>query len=79
MLTVQENPQLDKQSLEYAVDLDSKSISYRSEFCVPLIKQLGCASSSEEEAVYLCGNSLGLQPKQTRTLLNEELDVWAAR
>ncbi len=29
------------------------------------------------EAVYLCGNSLGLQPRRTRDLLNEELDDWA--
>lgn len=29
-----------------------------------------------EPCVYLCGNSLGLQPVGTRQLLNEELDVW---
>ena len=27
--------------------------------------------------VYLCGNSLGLQPKSARALVIEELDVWA--
>lgn len=27
--------------------------------------------------VYLCGNSLGLQPKSTRALINEELEDWA--
>ena len=32
---------------------------------------------SSEEAVYLCGNSLGLMPKRTRQLVNEELDVWS--
>ncbi|EGX49129.1 hypothetical protein AOL_s00079g1 [Orbilia oligospora ATCC 24927] len=30
-----------------------------------------------QQAIYLCGNSLGLQPKGTRALLLEELDVWA--
>ena len=34
---------------------------------------------SDEEAVYLCGNSLGLMPKNTRKIINEELDVWASR
>lgn len=32
---------------------------------------------SEHECVYLCGNSLGLEPKQTREMLMQELDVWA--
>lgn len=30
------------------------------------------------EPVYLCGNSLGLQPKSARSLVIEELEVWAA-
>ena len=34
---------------------------------------------SSEEAIYLCGNSLGLMPKRARQLLNEELDVWSER
>ena len=29
------------------------------------------------EPVYLCGNSLGLQPKSARSLVVEELDIWA--
>ncbi|KAJ3108000.1 hypothetical protein HDU97_002580 [Phlyctochytrium planicorne] len=33
----------------------------------------------DSDAVYMIGNSLGLQPKRTRKLLNEELDVWAER
>lgn len=34
-------------------------------------------SAGAEEAVYLCGNSLGLQPKATRTYIDEELAKWA--
>lgn len=30
-------------------------------------------------SIYLCGNSLGLQPQETRELINQELDVWADR
>lgn len=29
-----------------------------------------------QSTVYLCGNSLGLQPKTARTALNQELDTW---
>ena len=31
----------------------------------------------EERVIYMCGNSLGLQPKRTRALVNEELDIWS--
>jgi kynureninase len=30
-----------------------------------------------KDVVYLCGNSLGLQPKSTRQFLTEELDAWS--
>ena len=29
--------------------------------------------------IYFCGNSLGLQPKQTHALILEELKIWATR
>ena len=32
-----------------------------------------------QDCIYLCGHSLGLQPKITRKILNEELNVWAER
>ena len=28
------------------------------------------------DCIYFCGNSLGLQPKQARTLVNQEMDKW---
>lgn len=31
-----------------------------------------------KDAVYLVGNSLGLMPKKTRDVVNQELDAWAA-
>eukprot|EP01104_Vermistella_antarctica_P005293 TRINITY_DN15772_c0_g1_i1.p1 TRINITY_DN15772_c0_g1~~TRINITY_DN15772_c0_g1_i1.p1 ORF type:complete len:513 (+),score=63.12 TRINITY_DN15772_c0_g1_i1:85-1539(+) len=33
---------------------------------------------SEEDGIYLCGNSLGLQPKNAQVYLNEEMEKWAA-
>mmetsp|Transcript_854 Transcript_854/g.1953 ORF Transcript_854/g.1953 Transcript_854/m.1953 type:complete len:484 (-) Transcript_854:112-1563(-) len=34
-------------------------------------------SLAEKECVYLCGNSLGLQPRKAREYVSEELDKWA--
>jgi kynureninase len=42
---------------------------YREEFHVP--------SRGGEPVIYFCGNSLGLQPKSTRALIEQELDDWA--
>ena len=33
----------------------------------------------DSDCLYFCGNSLGLQPKITRSVVNEELDEWAER
>lgn len=43
--------------------------SFRDRFLFPAIHG--------EHTVYLCGNSLGLQPKSTRQLVLEELEDWA--
>ncbi|MDC0201926.1 kynureninase [Flavobacteriales bacterium] len=43
---------------------------YRNEFHVPLQK-------NGEDHVYLCGNSLGLQAKRTKSFINQELEDWA--
>ena len=43
---------------------------FRSEFHLPLRKD-------GTPRVYFCGHSLGLAPRHTAVVLNEELDVWA--
>ncbi len=43
---------------------------YRDLFHIPL--------HNGRESVYLCGNSLGLQPKKAREYINQELDDWAS-
>ncbi len=45
--------------------------SYRGRFHIPRRK-------SGEHVIYFCGNSLGLQPKSARALIEQELDDWAA-
>lgn len=57
-------------SLAFAEELDQKDSlkQFRNEFLIP--KHHG------KEITYLCGNSLGLQPKSTRTFINQQLDYW---
>ncbi len=61
-----------KPGLDYAKkqdELDELS-SYRAQFHIPKDKD-------GNELIYLCGNSLGLQPKSTKAYINQELEDWA--
>jgi kynureninase len=59
-------------TLEAAKELDKEDplAWFREKFYVPL------GSDGHSEKIYLCGNSLGLMPKATEKLINEELTVW---
>jgi kynureninase len=61
-----------KNTIEFAQELDAKDElrKYKEEFHIPLQK-------NGEEHIYMCGNSLGLQPKRTKEFLNQELEDWA--
>ena len=61
-----------KLGLDFAKELDEKDPlkSFRNKFFIPKDKQ-------GNELVYLCGNSLGLQPKITKDYINQELEDWA--
>ncbi len=63
---------MNNQSIEHAKSLDQgDSLSgFRDEFEIPL-------DGAGHQAVYLCGNSLGLQPKQTKNYIDKELAHWA--
>jgi kynureninase len=50
--------------------------SFREAFQIPRRRGVG-APGQRGEAVYLCGNSLGLQPRAARELVSQELDDWA--
>ncbi len=58
-------------NLSFAQQMDEKDSlkSFRQKFHLPLQK-------NGEPFVYLCGNSLGLQPKNTRTAIEQELKDW---
>ena len=53
-----------------AMDVRDPLASYRERFHIPRTK-------SGEECIYLCGHSLGLQPKSASTYLEQELKDWA--
>ncbi len=50
---------------------------HRTQFLVPKTEEGAQIRKPHTPAVYLCGNSLGLQPKRTRAYILEELDKWA--
>lgn len=33
--------------------------------------------NANDDAIYMCGNSLGLMPKGTKRLMDEQFDKWA--
>lgn len=55
----------------FALEMDEKDplSKFRDQFYFPQV--------NGKEAIYLCGNSLGLQPKTARTALERELKNWA--
>ncbi|WP_274476099.1 kynureninase [Mangrovimonas aestuarii] len=61
-----------KPGLDYAKEQDQNDplAKYREQFHIP-------TDNNGNELVYLCGNSLGLQPKTTKEYLNQELEDWA--
>ncbi|WP_062053076.1 kynureninase [Aquimarina longa] len=61
-----------KASLEYAKELDQndKISHYKDQFHIP-------KDHTEKDWIYMCGNSLGLQPKNTQQYIQQELNDWA--
>lgn len=69
-------------SSEQAKQLDKRFPTYKAEFEIPTFKSLGIQNEKYEDStdsIYLCGNSLGLMPKKTRTAINSELNAWGER
>ena len=58
-------------SLEFAKKIDANDPlnSFREKFLFP--------DFHKKDIIYFTGNSLGLQPKSTRKMIEEELDDWA--
>jgi len=58
-------------TLSFAQELDQKDplAKFREQFHIPTV--------NGNQQIYLCGNSLGLQPKTAREAINQELEDWA--
>jgi len=65
-----------RDDLDFARSLDQADPlrAFRERFAFPsaLLERFG------DDLAYLCGNSLGLMPREARSLVEEELDDWAA-
>ena len=61
-----------KDGLDFAKELDQNDdlASFRNQFHIPKDK-IG------NDLIYFCGNSLGLQPKDTKSYIDQELEDWA--
>jgi len=59
---------------EFAKEMDKRDPlkDLRNEFYIPKFEKDGV----EKEKLYFVGNSLGLQPKTTQSVLNEEMERW---
>ncbi|PMD28403.1 kynureninase 1 [Hyaloscypha hepaticicola] len=88
MASPDQNPHVS--SREYAVSLDAQDPlrHLRAEFLIPSRAQLKAKSlpeaassdsSSHDASVYLCGNSLGLQPRLTSVRMQQYFSTWASQ
>ncbi len=75
---------LDFNSEAFANELDKRNIYpiNRDKFYYPKICELpkvdlSLIDNPNEDCIYLCGNSLGLQPKAARVNVEKEFDKWA--
>ncbi|KAM6132177.1 kynureninase [Phoenicopterus ruber ruber] len=67
--------------LAFRLDEEDELKHLRECFYIPKVKDLPPTDPSlvngEESCVYFAGNSLGLQPREVKAYLDEELDKWA--
>jgi len=67
-------------SEEFAVFMDKEDPlrKFRDKFQFPTLGSIPCETSGEQDSpcIYLCGNSLGLKPKQADVYMAEQLDNW---
>ena len=61
-----------------ALDAADALARFRARYAVPPRDPAAADDESAERLVYLCGNSLGLQPKAVRAAVDADLDQWAA-
>lgn len=84
-------PEVELCSEKYAKREDEKDAlsKLRQEFVIPTkgdlrnkkygFQQKPARQDDNEESIYFCGNSLGLQPRRTKEYVNRYLDTWASK
>ncbi|KAJ1842858.1 Kynureninase (L-kynurenine hydrolase), partial [Coemansia sp. RSA 2708] len=77
MIAADSGLDLDSQQFAQAMDARDPLAHLRSEFVMPTVSQVTGEAGNDKACVYMCGNSLGLQPKRARRMVCEELDEWA--
>ncbi|CEP10388.1 hypothetical protein [Parasitella parasitica] len=80
------NTELGILKLANELDDNNELSKYRNEFNIPTRRMVSGKNpvyenehELDEPCTYLCGNSLGLMPKRSSELINEELDAWSKR
>ncbi|KAJ2739361.1 Kynureninase (L-kynurenine hydrolase), partial [Coemansia sp. BCRC 34301] len=77
-----QNVALDDTHFALAMDAADPLGYLRGEFEIPTVGQVAGSTgehASDAPCTYLCGNSLGLLPKRSRRILNEEINEWASK
>jgi kynureninase len=70
-MTVHASLQTSKENA-LALDQNDSLALYRNQFHIP-------QNVTGQQTIYFCGHSLGLQPKRTETLVQQELELWKQR
>ncbi|XP_074598104.1 kynureninase-like [Brevipalpus obovatus] len=77
------NVPLESEEFAHRLNEEDSLSRFRSEFCIPKKFELPHVDPKlvdiEDESIYLCGQSLGLRPKQTEKYCLEVLNNWAKR
>ncbi|OAX79169.1 kynureninase [Emergomyces africanus] len=85
---MKDNVNFDKKEFAESLDAKDSLAHFREQFIIPtkqdLVRKTIIPSAQEDKAAsspctYLCGNSLGLQPKSTRTYVDRFLQTWATK
>merc|ERR1712108_21755 len=76
-------PSVNLDSTEFATLLDQQDplARFREKFEFPTLGSLPCQTEGPPNSpvVYMCGNSLGLKPKQADEYMREQLESWGQR
>lgn len=63
-----------------AAHLQDAYPDHRHAFHIPSNSAIGASlANPEDPCIYMAGNSLGLQPKTAKDLIQQEMDVWSSR